>query len=196
MPVTGMQRPDFRTISEFRKRHLAALTPLFTQVPAVPGGRAEAPPPDAEPGPSSGMSDHGWPRRALDSSPPAQAQRNFTDPDSRLPETRGYNGQLAVDSTHQIIIVQRLTSNGSNQDGLAPLLDPTTAALGRKPCEVSADAGFCREVNLAVLVARRIRGYLAPGALPRAAPTRPDAAGSSAARAWPRWRPSSSAARL
>ncbi len=32
MAVTGMQRPDFRTISEFRKRHLAALTPLFTQV--------------------------------------------------------------------------------------------------------------------------------------------------------------------
>ena len=32
MAVTGMQRPDFRTISAFRKRHLAALAPLFTQV--------------------------------------------------------------------------------------------------------------------------------------------------------------------
>lgn len=30
--VTGMQRPDFRTISEFRKRHLAALSGLFQQV--------------------------------------------------------------------------------------------------------------------------------------------------------------------
>src|SRR6266702_4618164 len=30
--VTGMQRPDFRTISEFRKRHLAALSNLFRQV--------------------------------------------------------------------------------------------------------------------------------------------------------------------
>src|SRR5260370_9890385 len=30
--VTGMQRPDFRTISEFRKRHLAALSGLFRQV--------------------------------------------------------------------------------------------------------------------------------------------------------------------
>lgn len=27
-----MQRPDFRTISEFRKRHLAALSGLFRQV--------------------------------------------------------------------------------------------------------------------------------------------------------------------
>ena len=30
--VTGMQRPDFRTISEFRKRHLTALSGLFRQV--------------------------------------------------------------------------------------------------------------------------------------------------------------------
>ena len=30
--VTGMQHPDFRTISEFRKRHLAALSGLFGQV--------------------------------------------------------------------------------------------------------------------------------------------------------------------
>src|SRR5258708_40224174 len=29
--VTGMQRPDFRTISEFRKRHFAALSGLFRQ---------------------------------------------------------------------------------------------------------------------------------------------------------------------
>jgi transposase len=32
MAVTGMQRPDFRTISDFRKRHLAALGALFVQV--------------------------------------------------------------------------------------------------------------------------------------------------------------------
>jgi transposase len=32
MAVTGMQRPDFRTISEFRRRHLAALAELFVQV--------------------------------------------------------------------------------------------------------------------------------------------------------------------
>src|SRR5258708_33514717 len=30
-----MQRPDFRTISEFRKRHLAALSGLFRQVLAL-----------------------------------------------------------------------------------------------------------------------------------------------------------------
>jgi transposase len=260
MAVTGMQRPDFRTISDFRKRHLEALTALFVQVlrlcckaglvklghvaldgtklqanasrhKAMSYGRmaraeaelaaevagwlaraerddaaddaehgpdqrgdelpawvtdkqarlehirvakaaleaeAEAPPPAAEPGPSSGMSDRGRPRRAQDGGPPARAQRNFTDPDSRVLKTRdgfiqGYNGQLAVDTTHQIIVAQRLTTNGSDQDGLVPLLDATTAALGRPPREASADAGFCRESNLEALAERKIRGYLAPG---------------------------------
>jgi transposase len=32
MAVTAMNRPDFRTISDFRKRHLAALSGLFVQV--------------------------------------------------------------------------------------------------------------------------------------------------------------------
>jgi hypothetical protein len=114
------------------------------------------------------MSDHGRPQRAKDGGPPARAQRNFTDPDSRILKTRdgfiqGYNGQLAVDADHQIIVAQRLTTNGSDQGGLVPLLEATEAALGRRPREVSADAGFCREDNLAALAARGIRGYLAPG---------------------------------
>jgi transposase len=263
MAVTGMQRPDFRTISEFRRRHLEALSALFVQVlhlcrkaglvklghvaldgtklaanaskhkamsygrmaraeaelaAAVAGWlaraeredaaddaehgpdqrgdelpewvkdkqqrrarlraakaaleaeatKAEVPPEDAEPGPSSGMTDHGRPARAPDGGPPARAQRNFTDPDSRVMKTRdgfvqGYNGQLAVDAAHQIIVAQRLTTNGSDQAGLVPLLEAATAALGRKPRELSADAGFCRERNLEALEARRIRGYLAPG---------------------------------
>lgn len=32
MAVTGMQKPDFRTVSDFRKRHLSALGDLFGQV--------------------------------------------------------------------------------------------------------------------------------------------------------------------
>ncbi|MFL5334856.1 MAG: IS1182 family transposase [Geminicoccaceae bacterium] len=32
MAVTGLNRPDFRTISDFRKRHLRALSDLFVQV--------------------------------------------------------------------------------------------------------------------------------------------------------------------
>jgi Transposase DDE domain len=83
---------------------------------------------------------------------------------------QGYNGQLAVDGAHQIIVAQRLTTNGSDQAGLVPLLDAATAALGRKPREASADAGFCRESNLEALEERKISGYLAPGRASHGAP--------------------------
>jgi hypothetical protein len=51
------------------------------------------------------MSEGGRPRRAPDGSPSARAQRNFTDPDSRVLKTRdgivqGSKGQLAVDTAH------------------------------------------------------------------------------------------------
>ena len=32
MAVTGLNRPDFRTVSDFRRRHLGALSDLFVQV--------------------------------------------------------------------------------------------------------------------------------------------------------------------
>jgi len=41
--------------------------------------------------------------------PPDRAQRNFTDPDSRIMKARdgfiqGYNAQTAVDATHQVFV--------------------------------------------------------------------------------------------
>ena len=50
------------------------------------------------PGPSSGMQAYGKPNRSADGGPPDRAQRNFTDPDSRILPTRdgfiaGYNGE-------------------------------------------------------------------------------------------------------
>lgn len=51
--------------------------------------------------------------RGEDGGPPARAQRNFTDPDSRILPPRdgfvhGYNGQIAVNATHQVIVAHRL----------------------------------------------------------------------------------------
>ncbi len=39
MAVTGLNRPDFRTIADFRKRHLGALSDLFVQVLRLCAGR-------------------------------------------------------------------------------------------------------------------------------------------------------------
>jgi transposase len=267
MAVTGMQRPDFHTISEFRRRHLKALPELFVQVlklcqaaglvklghVAIDGSKlrananrhkamsyarmkraeselqaeiegwlktaeAEDQADDAAfgearrgdempqwvadkqqrlerikqakaaleaeaklsssdldpdgPGPSSGMRKSGRDLRAEDGGPPDRAQRNFTDPDSRIQPTAqgfiaGYNGQIAVDGAHQIIIAQRLTTNPADHHGLMPLIDQAKANLGRQLSEVSADSGFANEANLEALAERCVNAYLAPAPVRR-----------------------------
>ena len=100
--------------------------------------------------------------------PKDKAQRNFTDPESRIMKGRdgflqGYNAQAAVDGAHQIIVAQSLTDNASDQKELVALVDAIKANTGRKPREVSADSGYCSEANLEALEQRRIRGYVATG---------------------------------
>ena len=279
--VTALNRPDFRTINEFRRRHLAALGDLFVQVltlcrraglvglghVAVDGtklranaskhkamshermlraetelaaevkgwlDRADATDAaeDAEHGPDRrgdempdwmadkqrrlariraaraeleaearaaadakqaarpdpGVKADGTPckrRGPKPTRPPGTpeptAQRNFTDPESRIMLGRdgfiqGYNGQVAVDGKRQVIVAHRLTQNASDQDGLLPLLDATATNTGRLPNEVSADNGFCSEANLAGLVERGVRGYVATGRASRPARGKPSSA--------------------
>jgi len=100
--------------------------------------------------------------------PPPKAQRNFSDPESRILKTKdgfiqGYNAQAAVDGEAQIIVAHEVVAQMTDQDQLVPLLDGIRANLGRRPKEASADAGYCSEANLKALRKRRIRGYVAIG---------------------------------
>jgi hypothetical protein len=133
---------------------------------------AKAPPPgddDDAPGPSSGMMKSGKPDRAADGGPPDRAQCNFTDPDSRIQPLRskaviaGYNAQIAVDGAHQIIVAQHVQTSPADARALPRLLTKLRTVLRANPKEVSADAGYCDEKNLAHLARRRIAAYLAPG---------------------------------
>jgi transposase len=98
--------------------------------------------------------------------PDGKAQRNFTDPESRILKSKdgfvqAYNAQAAVDGTAQVIVAHGLTNGQSDQDQLAPRLDDIQAHLGRRPKEASADAGYCSEANFAALEERNITGYVA-----------------------------------
>ena len=100
--------------------------------------------------------------------PPPKAQRNFTDPESRILKTKdgymqGYNAQAAVDGQAQIIVAHGLVASTSDQDQLVVLIDGIKANLGRRPKEASADAGYCSEANLTALRKRRIAAYIATG---------------------------------
>jgi len=262
MAVTARQSPDFRTISDFRKRHLSALGGLFTQVlrlcqqaglvrlghVALDGTKiranaskhkamsysrmqtaepalaaevaqwlAKAAASDAHEDAAYGVDRRGdelpeWvtnkqhrvekiraakaaleaeaqanalgkkrtpdlpsdrPRRGRPAkhapgTPPDRAQRNFTDPDSRIMKTQdgfiqGYNAQAAVDAEHQVIVAQGLTNQASDAHQLEPMLAHIKANTGRQARELSADAGYCFEHNLTALNRHHVRGYVATG---------------------------------
>lgn len=256
MAVTALQKPDFRTISDFRKRHLEALGGLFVQVlelcrraglvklghVALDGTKvranaskhkamsyarmtkaerelaaevarwfeqaaaideredeeygkgkrgdelpewvadkqkrlakireakaaleAEARQMDAPR--KDKKSRRGRPRKHPAGVPKPEAQRNFTDPGSRIMKTpdgfqQCFNAQAAVDAASQVIVAQGLTQSATDRHQLQPLVDKIEAQLGRVPREVSADADYCSEENLEDLEHRGIRGYVATG---------------------------------
>ena len=100
--------------------------------------------------------------------PDAKAQKNFTDPESRIMKTKdgfiqGYNAQAAVDAAAQVIVAHGLDANGSDQHQLTPMVDAVEVNMGRKPDEVSADAGYCSDANLEAMESRNIDVYIAAG---------------------------------
>ncbi len=101
--------------------------------------------------------------------PEERAQRNFTDPESRIMRDgdgafiQGYNAQAAVDAEHQIIVAATLTPMAADAPLLIPMVDQVRRNLGRNPRQLSADAGYCSEANLAVLSRRRLDPFIATG---------------------------------
>jgi transposase len=87
--------------------------------------------------------------------PEPKAQRNFTDPDSRIMldgATKGfvqaYNAQVAVDGACQIIVAADVTQQAVDNGQLVPMLGLVQANLGVLPEKVSADAGYFSEANV------------------------------------------------
>ena len=110
----------------------------------------------------------GRPRTSPSDVPADRAQRNVTDPESRIMKTadgfvQGYHAQAAVDAASQIIVAQQVTNAPNDQQQLAPLVAQIKANTGRQAREVSADAGYCSEANLRELKRRHIQGYVATG---------------------------------
>jgi transposase len=98
--------------------------------------------------------------------PPDKAQRNFTDPESRPMKSsqgfvQGYNAQAAVDVGSQVIVAQSLVNTGSDAHQMIPLLQQIRSNLKHQANEISADSGYCSELNLKALAKRHIRGYVA-----------------------------------
>ena len=99
--------------------------------------------------PSSGALPRHRVRARPDGTPDPKAQRNFTDPESRLMEQggaylQGYNGQAAVDEAHQIIVAADLTNQSPDNGNLVPMLDQVRENCGSTSPVVTADSGYWR----------------------------------------------------
>ena len=82
------------------------------------------------------------------------AQRNFTDPDSRIMKTAdgsyhySYTAQAVVDADQQVIVATELNNIAVDVQQLGPMIETTTETLGQMPSQWTIDAGYCSAENL------------------------------------------------
>jgi len=100
--------------------------------------------------------------------PEPKAQRNFTDPESRIMKThdgwqQSYNAQAAVEAGTQVIVATYVTNRGTDKQELLPLLDAVAANLGEYPAEASADNGYYSDANVRGAAERGVEAYVATG---------------------------------
>jgi transposase len=103
--------------------------------------------------------------------PDNTAQRNFTDPESRImPDgankgsfVQGYNAQIAVDSASQVIVAAEVTQETNDKKQLLPMIALIAANLEQKPEKVSADTGYFSEANVTDASVKDVDLYIATG---------------------------------
>lgn len=106
------------------------------------------------------------PRAPAAARPAPKAQRNFTDPDSKIMQgpdgfLQAYNAQTAVDVRSQVIVAHDVSNQPADTAHLPPMVEQVIRNTRRRPRRLLADAGYCAEANLAYLDTRGIAGYVA-----------------------------------
>ena len=84
-----------------------------------------------------------------DDKPKPEAQRNFTDPESRIMKDgasksfeQAYNCQAVVDETAQVIVATNVTQESNDKKQVKPLIENLKQNTGgEKPSKASADSG-------------------------------------------------------
>ena len=104
--------------------------------------------------------------------PDPKAQRNFTDPESRIMKdgatksfVQAYNAQAAVDGAAQIIVAAHVTQAANDKQQLVPMLTRVMANCGEVPAVASADSGYFSEAAVTADTLVGIDLYVAPDRL-------------------------------
>lgn len=120
---------------------------------------------DGNPPPGSGSGSADKPP----GTPADKAQRNFTDPESRImldgatkAFTQAYNAEIAVDCDSQIIVAADVVQAPNDKEQLLPLVGQIEDNLGEIPDVVLADNGFYSERNVEEAAKNHMEPLIAP----------------------------------
>lgn len=100
--------------------------------------------------------------------PQPKAQRNFTDPQSRIMFRDGaylqaFNAQLAVDEAHQIIVAAALSNQSPDPEYFEPMLRRVAVNCQAVPQRVTADAGYFSPANVRAAESLGTEPFIAVG---------------------------------
>ncbi len=95
-------------------------------------------------------------------------QISFADTDACIMGKKGdfdyrYNGQISVDSDHQIIVGQHISQNANDKREVEAALESIEENTGNLPEKMSADNGYESGENLDALEQSSVEGYVATG---------------------------------
>lgn len=104
-------------------------------------------------------------KTTVDGTPNEKAQRNFTDPDSRIMIRNGvfvqaYNAQAVV-SEDQIIVAHGVSNDPTDATQLVPMVERVTDNCGVTPEVLTADSGYVSDTNIAFCERSGVDAYLA-----------------------------------
>jgi hypothetical protein len=118
----------------------------------------------------AGKTRKGKPPKDPSDTPAPKAQRNFTDPESRIMKDgasksfeQAYNCQIASDEHAQIIVGTNVTQETNDKRQVKPVLEDVKERTGQTPQKASLDAGYYSDDNVAYLESEGIDGYIATG---------------------------------
>jgi hypothetical protein len=108
--------------------------------------------------------------KAADPMPKDKAQKNFTDPDSRIMPRPGdrlafmqaYNCQAAVDGKEQIIVAADVVQQTNDSLQAEPMLKQVKKNIGAVPMKASMDAGYFSKDNMSVLEKMGVEAFIPP----------------------------------
>ena len=105
-----------------------------------------------------------------DPTPRDKAQKNFTDPDSRIMPQPGdrrafmqaYNCQAVVDGKEQVIVAADVTQQTNDSRQAEPMIGQVKSNVGQFPRKASMDAGYFSKDSIATLKRAGVETFVPP----------------------------------